>query len=53
MCQYCSYMLHDSWTALLEYDPVYTEAVESDSQSTYGFHETWDDLREDVGYADD
>ena len=53
MCQYCSYRYHDGWTALLEYDDVYQYAVVGESQSTYGFHESWDDLREEVGYGTD
>ncbi|MBX0293642.1 hypothetical protein [Haloarcula nitratireducens] len=52
MCQYCSYQYHDGWTQLLAYDEVYQTAVGGDgSDSTYGFHESWDELREDVGYG--
>jgi len=46
MCQYCSYRLHDGWTQLLSYDDTYPAAT---SESTYGFHGSWADLREDVG----
>ena len=53
MCQYCSYRYHDGWTTLLEYDDVYQDAVVGESQSTYGFHESWDDLRDEVGYGTD
>ena len=51
MCKYCSYRYHDGWTNLLEYDETYQEAVGGGSESTYGFHESWDELREDVGYG--
>jgi hypothetical protein len=49
MCQYCSYRHHDGWTQLLSYDETYQSAVDDGSESTYGFHDSWDDLREDVG----
>ena len=48
MCQYCTYSLHDGWTTLLEYDDVYREAVAGERESTYGFHESWEELREEV-----
>ncbi|MFC7098784.1 hypothetical protein [Halobaculum marinum] len=48
MCQYCSYSFHDGWTTLLQYDDVYREAMGGESTATYGFHEEWDDLREEV-----
>jgi hypothetical protein len=50
VCQYCTYSFHDGWTALLEYDETYQSVVfgERERESTYGFHESWDDLREDV-----
>lgn len=49
MCQYCSYRLHDGWTALLAYDEVYQSAVGGDGErSSYGFHESWDDLRDEI-----
>lgn len=50
MCKYCNYNFHDGWTQLLEYDDVYQEAVvdEATDRSTYGFHESWDELREQV-----
>ena len=49
MCQYCSYTFHDGWTQLLQYDDVYQRTVSSESTGTYGFHESWADLREQVG----
>ena len=48
VCQYCSYAFHDGWTSLLRYDDVYRDAVGGGSTATYGFHEEWDDLREEV-----
>lgn len=47
MCQYCNYSYHDGWTQLLQYDETYQTVVARDT-STYGFHESWDDLREEV-----
>lgn len=49
MCQYCSYRLHDGWGKLLEYDETYQSVMTPESQSTYGFHASYEDLREDVG----
>lgn len=46
MCQYCSAAFHDGWSKLLEYDDVYQSAMRSETESTHGFHESWDDLRE-------
>ncbi|UPM44912.1 hypothetical protein [Halocatena salina] len=51
MCQYCSYRYHDGWTQLLEYDEVYQTGVSGESEATYGFHESWDKLREEVGFG--
>ena len=51
MCQYCTLRNRDAWAALLEYDDVYQQAVGGTSTATYGFHEDWETLREDVGYA--
>jgi len=51
MCQYCSYRYRDEWALLLDYDDVYQSAMAGGDQSTYGFHESWDELREDVGYG--
>jgi hypothetical protein len=48
VCQYCNYSFHDGWTTLLEYDDVYRGAVEGGTESTYGFHESWDELREEL-----
>ncbi|WP_284014050.1 hypothetical protein [Halobaculum litoreum] len=48
MCQYCDYSFHDGWTTLLRYDDVYRRATGGGSTATYGFHEEWDDLREEV-----
>ncbi|WP_424003373.1 hypothetical protein ACOZ4I_04275 [Haloarcula salina] len=53
MCQYCSYRFHDGWSRLLEYDDVYQSTVVAESTSTYGFHDDWDDLRDEVGYGAD
>lgn len=50
MCQYCSYSYHDGWTQLLSYDEVYQTVIQSESESTYGFHESWDELRDEVSY---
>ncbi len=49
MCIYCSYNM-DGWGKLLEYDDTYQEIVRPDEseRSNYGFHESWDDLREQV-----
>jgi len=49
MCRYCSYRHHDGWTQLLSYDETYQSVASGPSESTYGFHDSWDDLREDVG----
>ncbi len=50
MCQYCSYSLHDGWTRLLEYDDVYQDALpdRTTDRSTHGFHESWDELSEQL-----
>ena len=48
MCQYCAYSFSEGWTALLEYDEVYQTAIAGGSASTHGFHESWDDLREEI-----
>jgi hypothetical protein len=48
VCQYCSYSLHDGWTQLLAYDEVYQSVVGEDESATYGFHESWDALRDEV-----
>ncbi len=48
MCQYCNYSFHDGWTRLLTYDDVYQSAVVEPSESTYGFHQDWDDLKEEL-----
>ena len=51
MCQYCSYQYHGGWTTLLAYDDVYQSTMSQETESNYGFHESWDELREDVGYV--
>ena len=51
MCQYCSYRFHDGWTQLLAYDETYQNAVDGGSESTYGFHDDWEDLKDEVGYG--
>jgi hypothetical protein len=48
VCQYCNYSFHDGWTALLEYDETYRSLLSGERESTYGFHESWDDLREEL-----
>lgn len=50
MCQYCSYVGHDGWTRLLEYDDVYQNALpdRTADQSTHGFHESWEELSEEL-----
>lgn len=48
MCQYCSYRFHDGWTQLLAYDEVYQTAVVEETEATYGFHDSWEDLKEEV-----
>lgn len=49
MCQYCSYTMHDGWTTLLDYDDTYRKVVVGASEeSNYGFHESWDELRDQV-----
>jgi len=48
MCKYCAYSYHDGWTQLLAYDDTYTSVVGDGSDAEYGFHESWDDLREEV-----
>ena len=47
MCLYCT--MGEGWSALLQYDEVYQRAVGDTSESTYGFHESYDELREQVG----
>ena len=50
MCIYCTYRERDAWSKLLEYDDVYQSAVaeEAASESTHGFHESWDDLKDEL-----
>ncbi|MFD1512923.1 hypothetical protein [Halomarina rubra] len=47
MCLYCT--MNEGWSALLQYDEVYQSAMGATSESTYGFHESYDELREQVG----
>ncbi|WP_162471349.1 hypothetical protein [Halococcus thailandensis] len=49
MCIYCSYDM-EGWGKLLDYDDTYQEIVRDDetTDSNYGFHESWDELREQV-----
>lgn len=49
MCQYCNWAFHDGWGELLKYDETYQSAVGTDTESTHGFHDEWDDLRSDLG----
>lgn len=50
MCQYCNYAYQDGWAQLLEYDDVYQNAFSDQTagQSTHGFHESWDELSEEL-----
>jgi hypothetical protein len=48
MCQYCNYAFTDGWEKLVEYDDVYQEAMAAEAEATYGFHEDWDELSEEV-----
>jgi hypothetical protein len=48
MCKYCAYSFTDGWTALLEYDDVYQNTMQAASDSTHGFHESWDELRDEL-----
>ena len=49
MCQYCNYSFTDGWGQLLEYDDVYQNAVTpATTQSTHGFHESWDELSDEL-----
>jgi hypothetical protein len=43
MCKYCGYNSHEGWDRLLQYDSTYQDARRDPN---YGFHESWDDLRE-------
>lgn len=51
MCIYCSYRDRDGWATLLEYDETYQEALpdRTTSQSSHGFHDSWEDLSEELG----
>lgn len=50
MCRYCAYSYHDGWTALLQYDDTYQEAMSDrrTTEATHGFHDSWDDLRAEL-----
>ncbi|EMA37484.1 hypothetical protein SAMN05444422_102406 [Halobiforma haloterrestris] len=50
MCIYCTYRERDGWATLLEYDDVYQEAMAADAttESTHGFHDSWDDLKDEL-----
>ena len=49
VCQYCNYSFTDGWGQLLEYDSVYQNAITpSTTQSTHGFHESWDELSDEL-----
>jgi hypothetical protein len=47
MCLYCT-ARKGGWNGMLQYDDVYQEAKRGETESTYGFHESWDDLRDQV-----
>lgn len=50
VCQYCNYSFTDGWGQLLEYDDVYQNALpeSATTQSTHGFHESWDELSDEL-----
>ncbi|MFU8868813.1 hypothetical protein [Natronococcus sp.] len=50
MCKYCNYSFTDGWGQLLEYDDVYQGALpeSATTQSTHGFHESWDELSDEL-----
>lgn len=48
MCQYCNYGFADGWKQLIEYDEVYQQAMATTTEAEYGFHESWDELSEEV-----
>lgn len=50
MCIYCSYKYREGWSKLLEYDDIYQEALpdRTTPQSTHGFHDSWDELSEEL-----
>jgi hypothetical protein len=49
MCQYCTYR-NDGWATLLKYDDTYQKLMnrDTDEMSNYGFHESWDELRDQI-----
>ena len=49
MCKYCNWAFHDGWGELLKYDDVYQSAMGTETDSTHGFHEDWDDLQAELG----
>ena len=49
MCLYCNRGM--GWEGLLQYDDVYQNARRGESAATYGFHESYDELREHLGSA--
>ncbi len=51
MCKYCGYSNHEGWDQLLQYDDAYQNSRKQEREN-YGFHESWDDLRGQLG-ADD
>jgi hypothetical protein len=50
VCKYCNYSFTDGWGQLLEYDETYQNAVAemATTQSTHGFHESWDELSDEL-----
>lgn len=50
MCKYCGYNTHEGWDQLLQYDATYQNSRKK--AENYGFHESWDDLREQFSSAD-
>lgn len=49
MCKYCNWAFHDGWGELLKYDETYQSMVSGETESTHGFHDEWDDLRNELG----
>lgn len=50
MCKYCGYSNHEGWDQLLQYDDAYQSSRKQ--KENYGFHESWDDLREEFSATD-
>lgn len=46
MCLYCNMGM--GWERLLDYDEVYQNAMRGETASSYGFHESYDELRDQL-----